>query len=163
MIAPAQREKRVKIETFRKRSLNDKPLVFSDQKDFTCDQTLNRQIDRHIHCHICEGCCTRIEVSDHLMKYVGASRHPSKVSLLGVVMSDGKKNFLQSGTRAPWTGRSNTGCSPTMFSQLSMLSTDREITFGYKMEPLLIHASWSRSTCRRNWGRRNSGQRQCGH
>lgn len=86
-LTPQQREKRVergkKVETFLKRGRDGKVLVFSDEKDFTVDQHLNRRNDRYI------AKSTKDAAPE--LRYVGASKHPAKASMLGVIMSDGNK------------------------------------------------------------------------
>ncbi len=86
MLTAKQRDKRVqrgkRIENFLKNGLDGKVLVFSDEKDFTVDQYLNRHSDHYI--------STSVKATDPTLKYVGTGKHPSKASMLGVIMSDGK-------------------------------------------------------------------------
>ncbi len=56
-------------------------LVFSDEKDFTVDQFHDRRNDRYI--------AKSTKHAAPQLKYMGTGKHPSKASMLGVIMSDG--------------------------------------------------------------------------
>ncbi len=86
MLMPLQMQKHVfpgwKIRNFLKSRLQGRVVVYTDEKDFAVDAHLNKRNNWYI--------STSVKDAAPELRFVGARKHPSKASMLGIIMSNSK-------------------------------------------------------------------------